>query len=621
MVTLSMRHLIRTLFAVALIALGLQSTHAQADQGFIISQSYYLDKTNELTYDEAKSLTFTPYQRMLTGGFNKGAYWIKLELRATTQDSVLKIRPPFINEITLYDPASNHGPRSNGSNYPIDAADIDANSLNFLIPPSTENRSVYLRVKSVSSYVLYIEAMSLIEFERDERSDNLIYTGYLMLTLILAVWMFVTWLIYREPVIGLFALQQFVAVLHTFSRVGFSRTFFDQYISDVLISQISNGIVVVYPFVGIVVNKFLLQEYGLKRFFRIIFYVLLSVSLVIISLYLIGQQQFALSLNAPMVMFAMVWFWVCATWGIEASKSVESSYAVQIKAIRFYYSFNLLLWIVALFPLLGYLSTGTFVLHSLLVYNITSSLFFVALLQYRARWLLRNEVARASTLEAQATQERQRREEQGMLMAMLSHEIKTPLSVLKLVMDEKVAGSDLEGHANRAVNNINFIVNRCLQLGKLDAKAIRLNPTSFSAKDFVSALLQDIQGASRVLTDIPDSLVLNADREILRLVLNNLIENALKYSDPAQMVQLNMLMHSQEMGCRVVIEVRNKVGVLGVPDPDQVFKKYYRNTQATKVTGSGLGLFLVHELVGVMGGEVSYTNENDEVIFSIWIPT
>ena len=246
---------------------------------------------------------------------------------------------------------------------------------------------------------------------------------------------------------------------------------------------------------------------------------------------------------------------------------------------------------------------------------------FFILLSNRARWLLKHEVARTSTLQAEATQERQRREEQGMLMAMLSHEIKTPLSVLKLVMDEKVAGSDLEGHANRAVSNINFIVNRCLQLGKLDAKAIQLNPTSFSAKDFVLALLQDIQGASRVQTDIPDSLVLSADREILRLVLNNLIENALKYSDPVQAVQLNMLTHSEEVGRRVVIEVRNKVGHLGVPDPDQVFKKYYRNTQATKVTGSGLGLFLVHELVGVMGGEVSYTNENDEVIFRIWIPT
>lgn len=620
MVILSMRHLIRTLFAVALFAIGVHSTHAQADQGFIISQSYYLDKTNALTYDEAKSVLFTPYQKMLTGGFNKGAYWVKLDLRATAQDLALKIRPPFTNEITLYDPASNRGPRTNGSNYPVDAADIDANSLNFLIPPSPENRSVYLRIKSVSSYVLYIEAMSLVEFERAERSDNLIYTGYLMLTLILAVWMLVTWMNYREPVIGLFALQQFIAVIHTFSRVGFSRTFFDQYISDVLISQISNGIVIIYPFVGIVVNKLLLQEYGLKRLFRIIFYVLLSISLIIIALYLIGQQQTALSVNAPMLMFAMVWFWVCAIWGIDASKSVDSSRAVQIKAIRLYYSFNLLLWMVALLPLLGYLSTGSFVLHSLLVYNITSSLFLVALLQYRARWLLRHEVARASTLEAEATQERQRREEQSMLMSMLSHEIKTPLSVLKLVMDQKVAGTDLEGHANRAVSNIDFIVNRCLQLGKLDAKAINLNPTNIRGDQFVMTLVHGMHDDSRLRFQVADSLEFQADKDILRVVLGNLLENALKYGDKTQPVVLEILKDSSNGYPGIRFNVSNGVGLLGAPDKNEVFKKYYRNLQATKIPGSGLGLFLVKSLVNVMAGNVAFSIENDEVRFSVWIP-
>lgn len=620
MVTLSMRHLIRTLFAVALFAIGLHPTHAQADQGFILGQSYYLDKTNTLTYDEARSVAFTPYEKMLTGGFNKGAYWVKLDVHANTQDLVLKIRPPFTNEITLYDPASSRSPRSNGSNYPVDAADIDANSINFLIPPSAENRSVYFRIKSVSSYVLYLEAMSLVEFERAERSDNLIYTGYLTVTLILAVWMFVTWLTHRELVIGVFAFQQFIAVLHTFSRVGFSRTFFDQYMSDILISQISNGIVVVYPFIGIVVNKLLLQEYGLKRFFRIVFYALLSISLVIITLYVSGQQQTALSINAPMLMFAMVWFWICALWGVDASKAGESAKIIQIKALRLYYTFNLLLWIVALLPLLGFLLTGPIVVHSLLIYNITSSLFFVALLQYRARCLLRSEVARASTLKAEATQERQRREEQSMLMAMLSHEIKTPLSVLKLVMDQKVAGTDLEGHANRAVSNIDFIVNRCLQLGKLDAKAIKLNPASIRVDQFVTTLAHEMQGANRLSYDVPDMLEFKADKDVLRVVLGNLVENALKYGDNTRPVEVEVL-EDPTIGSRGIrFNVRNAVGHLGVPDDHLVFKKYYRNTQATKVPGSGLGLFLVQGLVGVMGGEVTFSTDNREVLFSVWIP-
>lgn len=609
-----------SLLTMVLLALGSQLTHAQGDQDFILSQSYYLDKTNSLSYDSAMSADFKPYKGMLTGGFNNGAYWVRLDIRANAQDLALKIRPSFTNEITLYDPASSDSPRATGSNYPVKAADIQTNSLNFVLPPSTENRAVYLRIKSVSSYLLYVEAMPLAEFQRTERSDNLIYTGYLMLTLILAVWMFITWLMHRERVIGVFALQQFIAVLHTFSRVGFSRSFLDYYLSDALISQISNGIVVFYVLVGMIVNKLLLQEYGMKRIFRYIFNATIACSMGIVVMYLSGHQQTALSINAPLVLFLHAWFLICALWGIDASKAAESAAGFQIKVLRIFYAFNFLVWIIAMLPLLGIISTGPIALHSLLVYNITSSLVFFILLQYRARCLLRNEVARASTLEAEATQERQRREEQSMMMAMLSHEIKTPLSILKLIMDKNLSGANLKVHANRAVSNIDFIVNRCLQLVKLDSEAINLKPSNFQTNQFLMELAQDSQDAGRVKIGERNRLCLHADKAVLRVVVSNLIENGLKYGDIAQPVKVDILEEPKSGADGTRINVRNAIGILGIPDADQVFKKYYRNTQATKVAGSGLGLFIVDQLVKIMGGEVTYSCKNDEVLFSVWLP-
>ena len=67
--------------------------------------------------------------------------------------------------------------------------------------------------------------------------------------------------------------------------------------------------------------------------------------------------------------------------------------------------------------------------------------------------------------------------------------------------------------------------------------------------------------------------------------------------------------------------VTNQVGPLGKPDPERVFKKYYRNTSATKISGSGLGLFLVHELVGIMGGTIAYLPEENAITFVVWIPS
>lgn len=613
-----MQRFFQALLLVFLFTIGQQALARNDD--YILSRAYLPDTTNALRFADVQGAAFTPYRDLLTGGFSKGAYWIRLDIRAHTQDLVLKIRPAYTNEVVLYDPASPGKSRVTGSAYPLDDADVEAVSLNFLLAPSSEDRAVYLRVKSVSSYLLYVEAVTLSAFKRTERTEHLVYAGYVMLTLILAIWLCVTWLTNRERVIGAFTVQQFMAVMHGFIKLGFARAFLDRYISDATIDVVSNMVVVTYPLMGLVANMLLLQEYGLKRPFRFVFNALIGCSLFIIWLFLSGNEVTALSANVMLVLVLMTYFLICALWGTERSLATEAANALQLKAIRLFYGFNLLIWLLVLLPLLGVVSTGALALYALFVYNVTSSLVFFFLLQYRARRLLRSQLARAATLSAEATQERQRREEQGMLMAMLSHEIKTPLSVLKLVMDEKVAGSDLEGHANRAVGNINFIVNRCLQLGKLDARAIQLDRVTFSAQEFVGVLLTDYPAAGRVQVDVPPGLMICADRETLRVVVSNLLENAMKYGAAESPIALEIANAYKDAIQGVQITVRNTVGPLGVPDADQVFKKYYRNTQATKIAGSGLGLFLVHELVGVMGGEVTYTIDKQQVMFRIWIP-
>lgn len=207
-----------------------------------------------------------------------------------------------------------------------------------------------------------------------------------------------------------------------------------------------------------------------------------------------------------------------------------------------------------------------------------------------------------------------------MLVAMLSHEIKTPLSILKLVVDDKVAGSDLEGHANRAVSNINAIVNRCLQLDKLDAKAIQLNCTWLIGQELIDGLLGTYQTNPRLRIRVSDGTRLYADREVLSVVISNLVENALKYAATDSPIDIEVFPDRQDTVSGVRMTVRNSIGPMGVPDAERVFKKFYRNIQATKITGSGLGLFLVHELVSVMGGSVSFVSDNQEVAFSVWIP-
>jgi signal transduction histidine kinase len=339
------------------------------------------------------------------------------------------------------------------------------------------------------------------------------------------------------------------------------------------------------------------------------------------------ETSLTFSLNTILVICVITFFLVAALFGVDLNHSKSQADALPIQTLRIFYTFNIALWMLAILPLKGLLPTGELALHSLHIYNMVSGLVFFFLLQYRARSLLKLESNRTIMLKAEADHERQQREEQSMLMTMLSHEIKTPLSILKLVVDEKISGSDLEGHANRAVNNIDFIIERCLQLGRIDAQATLLHKNDLILDAFFATLILEHNAEDRFLLNCDPSLISHTDADISRVIASNLMENALKYSPTGSMIHITAQRQEHNHQPGVQIQVMNETGPMGAPDPSQVFKKYYRNASATKISGSGLGLYIVDELVKVLGASITYQSQSQSqsqpqhVIFKLWIPS
>jgi signal transduction histidine kinase len=340
----------------------------------------------------------------------------------------------------------------------------------------------------------------------------------------------------------------------------------------------------------------------------------------VITLHFTTDTFLTFSLNTILVFCIITFFLVAALFGIDLKHSKFQADALPIQTLRLFYAFNVALWMLAILPLQGFLMTGELALHSLHIYSMVSGLVFFFLLQYRAKALLKIESSRAIVLKSEADHERQQREEQSMLMAMLSHEIKTPLSVLKLVVDEKVSGSDLEGHANRAVNNINFIIERCLQLGKIDANSMQVHKNDFRLDDFINNLIDEFKTGNQIVLKCHQNPIVYTDRDILRIIISNLLENAVKYSPKESKIFIETSPQAVNDAPGVHIQFMNDVGGMGAPDPEQVFKKYYRNSSATKISGSGLGLYLVYQLVHLIGGDISYQSQ-EKVIFNLWIPS
>lgn len=594
---------------------------------YLLSQSYFEDKSNALSITQIEQQAFIPYQKTLTGGFKTGTFWIKLKIAASAQPLILKIRPIFTEEIELFDSAPPQGKPLIGNKYAWQDSDIEAVSYNFSLTPMQTERNVYLRIKSVRSYLINAEIMSLGEFQKKDRQELLIYAGYSTFTFLIALWLLVSWLLHRELVLGAFTVQQIFAFLHTLFHGGLVKIIFDDSFKPTSLNSFFSTLVVSYPFFGILANRLLLQEYGLKKSYKLTFDFLLLLSAGVIALHFSSDMPLTFSLNTIIVFIAIAFFLVAALFGVDLNHSKLQANALPIHTLRLFYIFNLALWTLAIFPLQGLLPAGELALHSLHIYSMVSGLVFFFLLQYRARTLLKLESNRSIILKAEADHERQQREEQSMLMAMLSHEIKTPLSILKLVVDEKISGSDLEGHANRAVNSIDFIIERCLQLGRIDAGATLVHKNELHLHAFLNILMIEHKAEDRVFLQCAHTLLACTDADILRVITSNLLENAIKYSPTGSVIHITAEPLEQNSQSGVQIQFINETGLLGSPDPSQVFKKYYRNASATKISGSGLGLYIVFELVNVLGGSITYQPPPEHqpppqhLIFKLWIPS
>jgi signal transduction histidine kinase len=112
----------------------------------------------------------------------------------------------------------------------------------------------------------------------------------------------------------------------------------------------------------------------------------------------------------------------------------------------------------------------------------------------------------------------------------------------------------------------------------------------------------------------------NSDSQLLRIILVNLINNAIKYSAPETEIELSAIPFEEYGKSGILISIQNQPGTAGLPDPKQVFDKYYRSSGAYGMTGSGLGLYLVHSITDLLGGRVAYDGVQEKVRFTLWIP-
>jgi two-component system, OmpR family, sensor histidine kinase KdpD len=217
---------------------------------------------------------------------------------------------------------------------------------------------------------------------------------------------------------------------------------------------------------------------------------------------------------------------------------------------------------------------------------------------------------RARGLEAAARAEAA--QESGQLRATmldaLAHEFKTPLTSMKVAaadLRSSVPGErerELATIIDEGLDRLQSLVTDTVATVRVDAGDFSLRPNRHLVADLVAWTLRQFESRlddREVIASVPESLSVQADRELLGLALRQLLDNAVKYSPPGSAVEI-----AATGGPTVDISVRNAGAPIPEREQARLFERFYRGARARQLPGTGMGLAIVRQIAEAHHGTV-----------------
>ena len=206
-------------------------------------------------------------------------------------------------------------------------------------------------------------------------------------------------------------------------------------------------------------------------------------------------------------------------------------------------------------------------------------------------------------------------EERNRFLRHMSHELKTPLANIRegtdLLMDGAVGELDAGQREVAAILRDNGIqlqrmIENLLSFSAWQTSSVGLDPSEFRLRPLVKQVLENQQLtvlSQRMRLDVQvDDVMLYADRGKVRLILENLVSNAVKYSPKGGTIHIRA--HSS--GPNLILDVADNGPGIPPEDREHVFHAFYtgRAANGISVKGTGIGLSVVLEFVTAHGGTV-----------------
>lgn len=208
-------------------------------------------------------------------------------------------------------------------------------------------------------------------------------------------------------------------------------------------------------------------------------------------------------------------------------------------------------------------------------------------------------------------------QQQNFMMA-VTHELKTPIAVAQLNLETLQKRKLDEGKQQKLIantlqeaNRLNTLCNNILFASQLDAGAYTSEKEEINFTDMVEGCVDDFKNRfpqRNIKEEMPESIYLNGETFLLQMLVNNLIENALKYSPKESTVTISL----HEENKKVKLTVSDEGQAIPTEEKKKIFDKFYRigNENTRKAKGTGLGLYLCRKIVESHNGCISVTDNH-----------
>jgi signal transduction histidine kinase len=218
--------------------------------------------------------------------------------------------------------------------------------------------------------------------------------------------------------------------------------------------------------------------------------------------------------------------------------------------------------------------------------------------------------------------------QQNNFMLSVTHELKSPIAAMKLNLQtlekhklDENNKTKLIGRCIKEANRLNDLCNNVLFTSQIDGRQYKQAKEPFNLSEMVEQVVEQYAARypQRFEEEIDTGCHIVGDVVMLQIALNNLLENAIKYTP--QDKPISVMLHKKEN--TATIQVIDEGAGIPEVEKKKIFNKFYRvgNEESRKTQGTGIGLYLVHKVIQQHKGRIIVKdNTPSGAIFDITLP-